>query len=358
MAFCALAFVVGSVFLIDLVHQEKRNRAKWAFYAYATIGFPAVVFLLHWIAVSGLSIYQIRQSFPYLPSDNTYGEGVVDSGVSVIEFIFTSATSSFSDLVIGVLFVAALVKFGFEAFRKPQENKNHIIALTSLAALYVMNMNEFLIEGAFYRTFWAKAVGIAMMFFLLYLTLRSASRRTRIVAYGIVLLFSINHANAMYAFSKINKTPARFLDVEKGQVYLGNEAAWMETVNQTYHYLDRNVSEGESFFALPYEPLFYFLLDQLSPTRQLTFFEYANIRPEQEESILGELNQSNVQYVVLSNRSKSRELGQRLGVFGKTYCPLIYQYVHENFEEVARFGSWKGQPGWAWNYGIKIFKRI
>ena len=58
----------------------------------------------------------------------------------------------------------------------------------------------------------------------------------------------------------------------------------------------------------------------------------------------------------MSSRIISNETG--LGIFGKTYCPLIAQYIHDNFIPLIRQGGdWTQPPGWANNHGVMILKR-
>jgi len=87
----------------------------------------------------------------------------------------------------------------------------------------------------------------------------------------------------------------------------------------------------------------------------LSFFEHINITKEQEQKTISEMEDGNGNWVILSNRSVSQEPG--LGVFGKTYCPLLAKYIFDNFTVVAEFGDWVNPPGWAWNHGVRSLKR-
>jgi len=109
------------------------------------------------------------------------------------------------------------------------------------------------------------------------------------------------------------------------------------------------------FFALPYEPVYYFLSGKKSPTRQLIFFAHINIPNEQEEKIIRDLEKNKVNWIVLSNRSHSNQVG--LGQMGIDYCPLIDKYIKDNFLIVAEFGDWVNPPGWIEHHGTRILKR-
>jgi hypothetical protein len=152
------------------------------------------------------------------------------------------------------------------------------------------------------------------------------------------------------------KQPYRYLSMDRGQIYVGNEPEWTDTVNRVTSYLNTNLKNDDLFFALPYDCLYYYLTGRESPTRQLIFFDHIKIPPQQEISIIRELVNNNISYVLMSSRIISPETG--LGIFGRTYCPLISQYIHANFVPVIRQGGdWSQPPGWANNHGVIILKR-
>ena len=84
--------------------------------------------------------------------------------------------------------------------------------------------------------------------------------------------------------------------------------------------------------------------------------DFSVIKPLTKKEIISQLENKKVNYILLSNRIDAKEQG--LGTFGKTYCLILAKYIGENFEVVATFGDWQNDPGWAWNHGTKILKRI
>jgi hypothetical protein len=144
--------------------------------------------------------------------------------------------------------------------------------------------------------------------------------------------------------------------MQRGQIYVGNEPQWVDTVNKATSYLDTNLSKDELFFALPYDCLYYYLTGKLSPTRQLIFFDHEHIPLEQEVSVIKDLERRHVNYVLISTRIVSMEMD--LGIFGRTYCPLIAKYLGDNFiQTYQQGGDPQRNPGWADNHGIFILKR-
>ena len=111
-------------------------------------------------------------------------------------------------------------------------------------------------------------------------------------------------------------------------------------------FLNTTLKKDDLFFALPYDCLYYYLTGKESPTRQLIFFDHIKIPPEQEISVIRELEKNRIGYVLMSNRIISNETG--LGIFGKTYCPLwpIYRQIlyaldppGRGLEPAARLGQ-------------------
>ena len=136
---------------------------------------------------------------------------------------------------------------------------------------------------------------------------------------GLTLLGIVAHVGVIQS----QKLPYRYLSMDRGQIYVGNEPQWTDTVNKVTYYLNTTLKSGDYFFAMPYDCLYYYLTGKPSPTRQLIFFDHIKIPPEQEISVIKELIAHRTGYVLMSNRISSVELG--LGVFGQTYCPILAQ---------------------------------
>jgi hypothetical protein len=210
-------------------------------------------------------------------------------------------------------------------------------------------------SGVWYRTVWSQPLLMMLSFVFLYAAVSALSRRWQaglwIVLLGLVSLGFYTRTSLIGEVKRADHS----LSYPKADVYLSNSSRWIETVEETTDFLSTNLKEDELFFALPYDPLYYYLTDKTSPTRQIIFFDHINIPSEQEEKIISELESKNVGYVLISSRQNSGEFG--LGILGQTYCPLIAQYINANFEQVAQFGDWENPPGWAWNHGTAILKR-
>ena len=59
-------------------------------------------------------------------------------------------------------------------------------------------------------------------------------------------------------------------------------------------FLNTTLKKDDLFFALPYDCLYYYLTGKESPTRQLIFFDHIKIPPQQEISVIKELESNKI----------------------------------------------------------------
>ena len=353
--FCLLAAVFG----IDRIYKNPVTRETKIFY-WAALVLPALVFLIYWWFLRGLPIHAIRQCLPYLGDDQPYHTPLATGIAMLAKTILHNVTASRADFLFAMVVTGAAI----QSFRLLTSQKTNdrwrmhaLLAIGILSLFYVVNLQEFLVSGVFYRSLWAKPFAYLLMFIVVGLGIQRLPRGIRVLLY--IALGLILGMQMMRVHSYVNsiKVPSQYLGVERGKVFLGNEAPWIDTVTETVSYLESNLRRDELFFALPYDPLYYFLTDKVSPTRQLIFFDHIKISPEQEKEVIAELEENKVNWILLSSRrNATKEYG--LGILGKTYCPLIGEYIERNFTPVAQFGDWVNEPGWAWNHGTRILKRI
>lgn len=354
-AFFSLLAVVAAV---DYIYKNPVTREKKIFYLAALL-LPVLVFVVYWWFLHGLPVYAIRQCLPYLGDDQPYHTSLLTGIGMLLNSVFSNIAFSWQNLLLAVVLVSSIAQTARVLGARKTKNKERTRLLATIAVLaifYVTSVHEFVLSGVFYRSFWAKPFVYLLIFLFLHVATKDLNRIVRGLLYTTFLL--ILGLQTFYTQRGLQavRVPAQYLMVENGQVFLGNEAPWIATVTQTVSFLKANLRKDELFFALPYDPLYYFLTGKVSPTRQLIFFEHIKIPPEQEKEILAELEKNKVNWIVLSSRQHAtKEYG--LGILGKTYCPLIGEYIERNFATVAQFGDWANEPGWAWNHGTKILKR-
>lgn len=352
--FCLLTAVVG----IDQIYKDPVTLGKKIFY-WAAFVLPFLVFLVYWWFLRGLPIYAIRQCLPYWGGDQPYNIPITTGIGMLLGSIFRNMFAGRQNFLSALVMIGAIVQSTRQLAAKridPRERTRLLIAIGLLAFFYIVNVHEFLLSGVFYRSLWAKPFAYLLMFLFLSTAARGLRKGVRGFLYGTLLaILILNISNTQFALKTV-KTPSQYLGTQHGKVFLGNPSPWIQTVTQTVLYLEATLQRDELFFVLPYDPLYYFLTDKVSPTRQLIFFNHIKIPPEQEKEVLAELEKNNVNWILLSSRHNATE-EYGLGILGKTYCPLIGEYIERNFTTVAEFGDWVNEPGWAWNHGAIILKR-
>jgi hypothetical protein len=238
---------------------------------------------------------------------------------------------------------------------EPKQKKILTMAVIVLGIYTLANFHEYIKSGVWYRWFWAQPPLIVLIFIIFETATQSLHKIIRLLLWAVVaLMMGIIVISSWQAAIKF-KNPQQKIAGVRGGVYVANPEDWVQTVNATTEYLNKTLKPDETFFALPYDIIYYYLTGRPSPSRQTIFFEHINIPQEQEQKIIQEIEDKKVNYIVLSNRFMSPERG--LGILGKTYCPVIGKYINDNFIPVMRFGDWQHVPGWGWAHGTMILKR-
>jgi hypothetical protein len=356
--FFALLGLVISVAITDYVLKTPLKSDKKIFYFLSCMIAPFLVLLTYAALLQGLTIAEIRQCLPYMREDHPYNTSMFQSLKFYLEIVWANIRSGWVNTFFALLIVLSgvqLIAFSFKRDTDRAFLKQLWLVLGTTAFFFVLMTHEFMASSVLYRMSWARPFQFILLFIILAAGTSRLTRSIQILLYLGIFWIVSTQLISRYEFIQNSKIPERSLELQKSGVYLGNTFEWIQTVEQTTQYLQETLDEEELFFALPYDPLYYFLTGKQGPTRQLIFFDHINIPADQEKKIIAELEEKNVNYVLVSNRINSTETG--LGYFGKTYCVLISKYLEENFEETARFGNWTGPAGWRDYHGVKILKR-
>ena len=331
---------------------------KHSFYIFSAIVLPLIIAGVYWSFLHGLSLKEIRQCMPFSPEDNIYSSNPFQAMDVFLSLFWRNTLTIPSDFTLWIVITICLLRIIYALTNQRinlEQRRNILLILGLFGVYYVLNFHEYLKSGVWYRSFWAQPAGIVWMFALIHLALEKYPKIFRFLIFILLIVLASLHINTAVSLNRQIQASGRYLTLPLGGVFLSNSPEWLQTVEDTTIFLKTNIPSNETFFALPYDPLFYYLTTRKSPTRMLIFFDHLNIPPWQELKTLHELEAAKVNFVVLSNRIKSREMG--LGIFGKTYCPIIAKYIDDNFVPAVQFGDWQNEPGWAWNYGTMILKR-
>ena len=356
--FVALTALILSTFIIDRVRRQDPADSKKIFYGLAFLGLPVFIIGAYWLITRGLTIYEIRQCLPYLAVDHPYNISLGEALRILVQGTWDGVTSNWVSMAFGLLLSGSVIRtlFLFVLRKLPSSTEKTIgLSLIALSIFYIGNLHEFMSSGVWYRTVWSQPLGMMISFIVIHTAVSDWPRRWHTGMWILIVCFMSWGFYSKAAMVGEVKTADHYLSHPRARVYLTNSDRWIETVEKTTDFLMTNLEEDELFFALPYDPLYYYLTDKDSPTRQIIFFDHINIPEEQERTIISELRSHRVRYVLVSSRQNSSEVG--LGVLGQTYCPLIAQYIRENFVPVAQFGDWENPPGWAWNHGTLLLEK-
>ncbi len=355
----AFLIFIPSIFIIDKINKVPFSFSKNLFFATAMTLFPLALFLVYFSLLRELPIYAVRQCLPYLSGDHPHVASLTTTLPLWWNAIAFNVNANWPNRIFGLLLLSSVFLTLREIFLKETDikiRKKMIFAVSISVVFYVVNLHEFFASAVLYRTFWAKPFSIFLVFLFIGFAMRRTPKILQVLLvsslFCIILLRYTDHMTTV----GIRKANGQYLALEKGQVFSDNPIRWFDTVKKTTQYLRGQLKDNETFFAVPYDPLYYFLSNKPSPTRQLIFFEHINIPEEQERKIIAELENKNVNTILVSNRARSGEAG--LGTLGETYCPLLGKYIDDHFKEVAAFGDWENHPGWAWNHGVRILGRF
>ena len=354
-----LVGIILSVLWIDFSKKNPFDSQKKKFYVAAAALIPLALFLIYWLLLKDLPFYAIRQCMPYFGDDQPYHA----SPFQVIPYYFMQHFITFIHSPVGVaigivLHCCTLYAIYLLISKKVEKTyrQNILLALAVCGIFFVLYFHEFLVSGIWYRTYWSFPFLALFHFIMIAVVFTSIPKFLRIF---IVLFLGILTALGIVAHIGViqsQKQPYRYLSMDRGHIYVGNEPEWTDTVNRVTEYLNTSLQKDDLFLAVPYDCLYYYLTGKESPTRQLIFFNHIKIPPQQEISVIKELEKNKIKYVLMSSRIISNDTS--LGIFGDSYCPILGAYVHGNFKPLIRQGGdWTQPPGWANNHGVIILKR-
>lgn len=354
-----LAFV-PSLLLTDIIQKTPDAAKRRKLILCLSLAVLAAASLVYGALLSGLPGYAITQSFPYAKTQRTdytgslWGAILYSGRILVLYFTSTLAQKIFGLVLLFSALQCALLSFSLKSTQTFK--KNIFLIFSSLLIFIILSSHEFFASGVFYRSFWFFPLLLIAVFYLIGTATKplSSAFLSTLVFVTLFLPPLLSVENDLRAIRSL-KTPEHQLHIGPNKVYTLQTQKWFQVVTGAVNFIKDNAKPEDTILALPLDPLYLFLSDRDSATRQLVFFEHINIGEEQERKILSEMENPHANWAIISNRSVSTEGG--MGIFGKTYCPLLGQYLSQHFEPVASFGDWAGPPGWGWKHSVQILKR-
>lgn len=355
----ALAALLIAFALIDFTNKNPLSKEKKYLYLLSSTLLPIFILGIYYLLIHDLPLYYAKQCFPYLSTYDPY----YTTPLKAVEFLWgmmkMAMSESWASFFFAFLLFFSVIRIGYflaDAALDKKLKKTMFLTIIILCLFYLFSAHEYLRSGVIYRTYWATPFSTMLIFILIGFATHRFPKAIKVLLYLTLLLILILRLAIGWQTQSTYKNPQHYLAHPRGRIYTTNPPQWFAAVQATTQYLQNNLKKDETFLALPYDPLYYYLTDKKSPSRQLIFFEYINISSEQEKEIIKELETKKINTVLITNRAYAKEAG--LGTFGKTYCPLLEKYIKNNFEPLAAFGDWANEPGWGWHHGTKIMKRI
>ena len=354
----ALVVFLGGIFAADRLHHIRLSSKKKIFYWAAALGLPVLFFLIYFAFLRGLPIYAVRQCLPYLSVDHPYNAPLSKSLWKWWQALALNINAGWTNRIFALMILGLSARCLYRLLRAPEEKEARhpfLFSILILLIFYAVGLHEYIKSIVLYRTEWVKPFSVLMIFLLLGRSMGNIKKSVQIML--VLALLGLASARYIPVAKTIAfyKRPDHFLAPERGRLFITNNPPWIETVSRATRLLETELAENETFFTLPFAPLYYYLASRFSPTRQLIFFEHINIPAQQEKKIIAELEAQRVNTIVVTNRAISSERG--MGLLGHDYCPLIGKYIVENFKESQRLGEWRKPAGWAWSHGVVILKR-
>lgn len=342
--------------LIEKNPRARQNRRTYGLWILGTLGVALGIYAFFFLP---LPFYIFYESFPFKKEHRTdMAPSIFIALRWLVENMVRSATASFPRLFFSSIILFAGAQTALTSFdRKTSSAHKRKLAAGGVGFLFFLlfNLHEYILSGVFYRLSWVFPLLILLCFFLLHGGIRALSSTVKLLVTLTLFLLSANSLSQDNTVLTLAKRPENSLTINGERIYTYQTTDWFLTVQYTTAFIQSHVPPGQPIFALPFDPLYYYLTGRDSANRQLIFFEHSNIPVEQEEAVIADLNRTRVPYIILSNRMHAPD--DMLGTLGKDYCLRLYAFIAANYEVVVTVGPWDAKPWWAWNHGVKILKR-
>lgn len=358
MGLALLAGLIVTAFITDKYIHRKNEYPNLLRNLACGFGICLLSGIIYWSMLSGLPDYAVLQCMPYF-SKVYHSASSSIKYVMYFKFLYMITSNSWRYILTFGVIVTAFVLV-IRHLLNPQTDKkiktDILFALGTVSALILLVSHEFIMGYQLYRVNWT----IPYQMVLFCLVIGFAVRKYHLnIRYAVILfvLFVALFDSVRY-LNRVDqlKAPDQMILLENAQIFVGNQPEWIRTVEQTTHYLEYILEDDETFFALPYEPLYYYLTSRKSPTWHVLMMAGSELNSTQEEEMIETLKDKRIRYVLLSNRYRSKE--QDMGELGVTHLKELAKYINAHFQTEATFGFWDADPGWNFNHGLKILKRI
>ncbi|MCD4779853.1 MAG: glycosyltransferase family 39 protein [Candidatus Omnitrophica bacterium] len=346
-----VAVLITNLFRPDKIFSPKK------FFFLGIVILPATVTGIYFLYVRNLPAPWVHQCLPYLSSDHPFNIHILAGVAEFFKFLIFQMTRSPLALFISggltVLFASySHILIKEKNFKESQADRQLILGTFFVLLFALTYLHEFILSGVYYRINWSTP------FFIIFLSMtvyHCIPKLHRVIQLFIIALVIFIVSFQYIKFQYFLKLQTNFFAHPRVQILVRNDSQWIQTVQQTTHFLQTHLKDNETFFAFPYDPLYYFLTEKNNPTKYIIMVDFLYMPTSQEQDIINRLKNPALRYLVMSNRISSNEQG--IGRFGKTHCKLLHNYIDQNYERVMMFGDWDNEPMWSKNHGTMIIQK-
>jgi hypothetical protein len=369
--FSCLTGLFISLWVYSRVYQIS---LPWKEYAKAAFAMVILSLSIYVFLTIGMPFESFMKCFPYLPQYHTDSVSKTKFLMNMLNAIWYNFKQSIPRALFGFLLLTLSARLIYLWRKNKVDQKQLTVLLFSTGLFTVFNIHEYFISEYFFRLFWAFPSLVLFFFTIIYFgtaTLSSKVRQVVEVSFSIALLIScLGVARINFYYQK----PMNVFEYGPHKLYITNiqwgehkkkhnwgavdhfaAPKWSKVVRETADYLKANLKEDETFLAVPYDAMYYFLTGKTSPVYLLAFFPYINISPQEELWMIAQMEAQKVNWVLLSNRAVSNEV--HIGVMGKDYCPTLTRYILRNFTVDATIGDWNQKAFYSIHHSVRIYKR-
>ena len=243
-----LAGIVLSVLLIDFSKKYPLDAQKKKFYWTAALLVPLGLGIINWLLLKDLPNYAIHQCMPYFGDDQPYHA----SPLLVIPYFFAQNWLTFIHspvgVAIGIVLHGCTLWGAYLLISKKVEKtyrQNVLLALAVIGIFFIVYFHEFLVSAVWYRCYWSIPFLNLFHFVMIALAFRFMPKFLRILIMiflgGLAALGIVAHIGSIQS----QKVPYRYLNMDRGQIYVGNEPQWTDTVNKVTRILNSTLKKDD-----------------------------------------------------------------------------------------------------------------
>lgn len=355
---CFLAFFVSLLAHNEFLRWRRTDPPPLAGKHYLFLGLLFFIFVggIYTAMYAGLSLRELQQCLTIGPQyRRTLSSPWMNVKHLILRFVVWERIRLWGLGAFSLSMILAGLAFKKRKMTGPQ--RDAILAAGMSLVFYTLASSaEYITMGeVIYRfDFWFIPVLILVLGFLGEYVSSLFSRRWKITFGALIFLalVGVPFWNVKEAFAH-TKVPERYLNFPRGGVYVGGPLVSLRTIQDGSQFMKENAAKDQTFLAVPYEPLYCFLSERRHALSEMIFMVHMQIREDDEEKWIRELEAEQVPWVLISNRYRSGEPG--IGEFGKTHCKKLAAYIFDHYREVRTFGPWDSDPDKI--HAIKVLKR-